>query len=328
MSTYIRRQEISHHVGAGGRVTLGVIDADVRVSGAATGTAEIVATFELSATSDDEASRLFEALKLRVGASAGALTVEQEDDASVNPLLRLIGRGGGASLQIEATVPTGAALRIETVSGDVNAMELEGEQRYATVSGDLVILDGAGSVRLNTVSGDALVRAPRALTIRAETVSGDLGVTAQRLDALRASTVSGDIDVEGALRAGGEHRIETVSGDVAFAPVGGASFEVRGLSTDISGDIDHRIEGRADRRRVIVAGGGPELVFSSMSGDFHVRRPRNVEQDVVRAVSAGSDDSAQRAETTAQQTGDLDVLRALERGEIDVEEAMRRLAGR
>ena len=315
MSTFIRRQEISHHVGASGRVSLHLVDADVRVTGAATGTAHIVATFELSAGSDDEASRLFDALKLRVGASAGELKVEQQDGAPAHPLQRLLGRGG-VSLQIEATVPKSAALRIETVSGDVNATNLDGEQRYTTVSGDLVILDGAGSVRLNTVSGDALLRSPGAIALRAEAVSGDLGVTAQRLDALRASTVSGDIDIEGALKSGGEHRIETVSGDVAFAPVGGASFEVRGLSTDISGDIDHRIEGRADRRRVIVAGGGPEVVFSSMSGDFHVRRARNVS-------------TATPAEASVTEAADeLDVLRALERGEIDVEEAARRLADR
>jgi hypothetical protein len=314
MSTYVRRQEISHQVGAAGRITLRVIDADVRVTGAATDTATIVATFELNATSDDEASRLFEALKLDVRASVGELTVEQRDGgAGRNPLFRLFGHGGEASMEIEATVPNGAALRMETVSGDVNATGLDGEQRYTTVSGDLVILDGAGSVRLNTVSGDALLRALAALALRAETVSGDLGVTAPRLDALRAGTVSGDIDVEGALARGGEYRIETVSGDVSFAPVGGASFEVRGLSTDISGDIDHRIEGRADRRRVIVAGGGPELVFSSMSGDFHVRRPRNLDR------------AAPPAAPGTDAPDELEVLRALERGEIDVDEATRRL---
>jgi hypothetical protein len=316
MSTYIRRQEIVHDVGAHGRVTLQLTDADVRVTGAETHGARVVATFELSATSDDEASRLFEALKLRVGASAGGLTIEQQDHGSMDPLLRLLGRGG-ASMQIDATIPSGAALRVETVSGEVNATNLDGEQRYDTVSGDLVILDGAGTVRLNTVSGDALLRAPGALELRAESVSGDLGVTAHRLDALRASAVSGDIDVEGALRPGGEYRIETVSGDVTFAPVGGASFEVRGLSTDISGDIDHRIEGRADRRRVIVAGGGPEVVFSSMSGDFHVRRARDLDRAAV-AAPAPADDGGD----------ELEVLRALERGEIDVEEAARRRGGR
>lgn len=322
MTTYVRRQEISHPVGAAGRVTLRLSDADVRVTGAATDAAEIVATFEIGASSEEEASRLFDALKLRVGASPGELTVEQQDEGSGrNPLLRLLGHGGGASLQIEATIPASAALRVETVSGDVNATTLEGEQRYTAVSGDLVIIDGAGSVRLNTVSGDALVRARGALELRAETVSGDLGITSPRLDAMRVSAVSGDIDVEGALRAGGEYRIETVSGDVMFAPVGGASFEVRGLSTDISGDIDHRIEGRADRRHVVVGGGGPEVVFNSMSGDFHVRRPRRLDREPEAAVSGD-------APTASETADELEVLRALERGEIDVEEAARRLGNR
>lgn len=321
MSTYIRRQEIAHPVGARGRLTLRVSDADVRVTGAPTGDAKVIATFEIVASSDDEATRLFEALQMHVGASGGELTVEQREQGSGrNALSRLLSRTGSASLEIEATIPAGAELRVETVSGDVNATNLVGEQRYTAVSGDVVILDGAGSVRLNTVSGDAILRASGALELRAETVSGDLGITAPRLDALRASTVSGDVDIEGALRAGGEHRIETVSGDVMFAPVGGASFEVRGLSTDITGDVDHRIEGRADRRHVVVGGGGPEAVFSSMSGDFHVRRPRRLEQHPEAAAG--------EAVGAPEPANELEVLRALERGEIDVEEAARRLGNR
>lgn len=316
MSTYVRRQEVSHPIGATGRLTIRVTEADVRLTGADTERAELVATFEIDAASDEEASRIFDAIKLRVSHAPDDLAVEQSEESSRrNPLLRLIGRSSGASLQIEATLPRRASVRVETVSGDVSGNELYGEQRYAAVSGDLILLDGAGSVRLNTVSGDALLRALGALSLRAETVSGDVGVTAPRFDALRTSTVSGDVDLEGALHAGGEFRIETVSGDVAFGPVGSATFEVRGLSTDISSDIDHRIEGRADRRRVTIEGGGPELVFSSMSGDFHVRRPRNLDRDV-----------APRTPPNVAHDH-LDVLRALERGEIDVEEATRRLAG-
>lgn len=325
MSTFVRRQEISQLIGAAGRFTLRVADADLRISGAAVETAEVVATFEISAGSEEEATRILDAVKLRVDGSDGQLTVEQTEESGGGPelLLRLLGGRRGASVEIEATVPSGAAVRVETVSGDVNATNLSGDQRFAGVSGDLAIVDAGGSVRLNSVSGDAVLRAVGSLSLRAETVSGDLGVTAPRFDTLRATTVSGDVDVEGALQAGGEFRIDTVSGDVSFAPIGSATFEVRGLSTDVSSDVEHRIEGRADRRRLIVGEGGPELVFSSMSGDFHVRRPRRLERNVTPAAAAS--DVPASPEATAEPADELDVLRALERGEIDVEEAARRL---
>ena len=118
---------------------------------------------------------------------------------------------------------------------------------------------------------------------------------------------------------GGEHRLETVSGDVSFGLVGGATFDVRGLSTDISADVDHRVEGRADRRRLIIGDGVPNVVFSSMSGDIRIRRPRRLASSTPDAAgSSRPDDASPRS---------LAILRALERGEIDVDEATRRLEG-
>jgi hypothetical protein len=329
MSTYIRRQEVSHAIGRHGRFVLRLTDADVQLTATDGDLAEVVASFELSAGSDAEATSLFERVRLQVVEGSGALTLEQPEETPGPALLNLLTRGRArAELRLEARLPRMAEVRVETVSGDIGATGLEGEQRYTVVSGDLVVLDVAGSVRLSSVSGDAVVRSTTGVSLRAESVSGDMGISAPRFAALRLSSVSGDIDAEGALQPGGEFRMETVSGDVSFGPIGPATFEVRGLSTDISSDIDHRVEGRADRRQIIVGRDGPQLVFSSMSGDFHVRRPRHVEQDVVWAVSAGSDGSARRAETTAQRAGDLDVLRALERGDIDIDEAARRLADR
>jgi hypothetical protein len=114
--------------------------------------------------------------------------------------------------------------------------------------------------------------------------------------------------------------VETVSGELAVGLVGDATFEIHGLSTDVSSELDHRLEGQIDRRRLIIGSGSPRLVFNSMSGDVKVRRPRRISP---RPASA-----TPRAEpTAAERQSELDVLRALERGEIDVDEATRRLAG-
>jgi hypothetical protein len=59
-----------------------------------------------------------------------------------------------------------------------------------------------------------------------------------------------------------------------------------------------------------------------MSGDFHVRRPRHFDPDTDPAPDG---DRATAPVQQVQAPDELDILRALERGEIDVEEAARRL---
>jgi DUF4097 and DUF4098 domain-containing protein YvlB len=238
-------------------------------------------------------------------------------------LRRMLTGEGHATLSLEGDVPPDADLRLETVSGDVVAEGLRAGQRYQTVSGDLFLSNMAGDIRLNTVSGDSTVRADAPLILRGESVSGDLSIIAPRLDGLRLSTVSGDLEIEAELDRGGDHRVETVSGDLSMGLVGSATFDVRGLSSDVSADMPHRIEGRADRRRVVIGDGRPNVLFSSMSGDVHVRRPRRLgEAPEGRTASPTTAGAGEQAGTT---DAALDVLRALERGEIDVDEAARRL---
>jgi len=322
MGTYVRIQSIDHIVGERGRVSLAVTSADARLRGIPGAEAHIRATFEISASSEADADRIFDAVQLRVNRASGELSVEEhEGNHSVGSVIgRLFGAGGQYELTVEADVPTAAELQMTAVSSDVDATNLRGEQRYRTVSGDLIVSNGGGSVRLESVSGDATVRAEEALSIQSQGVSGDLNITVPTLRSLKANTVSGDVEVEAQLAEDGDFRVETVSGDLSVGLVGDATFEIRGLSTDVSSELDHRLEGQVDRRRLIVGSGGPRLVFNSMSGDVRVRRPRRLSAQAKPAEPATEP-------TAAESQSELDILRALERGEIDVDEATRRLAG-
>jgi hypothetical protein len=322
MGTYVRSQSIDHTVGERGRVSLKVTSGDIQLSGIPGGEAHIRATFEISASSDADADRIFEAVQLRVNRASGELSVqEHEGPHSVGAVIgRIFGAGGGYELTVEAEVPAATQLDLTAVSSDVDVTDLRGDQRYRTVSGDLSVSNAGGSVRLESVSGDATIRAEGSIAVQSQGVSGDLNVTAPILESLRATTVSGDVELEAQLDAKGDFRVETVSGELAVGLVGDATFEIHGLSTDVSSELDHRLEGQVDRRRLIIGSGSPRLVFNSMSGDVKVRRPRRISP---RPASA-----TPRAEpTAAERQSELDVLRALERGEIDVDEATRRLAG-
>lgn len=321
MATFVRTQSIDHAIGSAGRLELQLAAADVRLRAVDGGEARVRATFEIRTSTDEEADRIFDAVRLRVERSGGSLGVSERGGRGglASAIGRLLG-GDQAELSVEVEMPAAAELRLATVSGDIQATGLRGEQRYNTVSGDLYLTDLGGSLRINTVSGDATLRADAPISVRAEAVSGDLNVAAPEIRELRATSVSGDIDVEGELRGGGEFRAETISGDLSVGLLGSAVFHVRGLSTDISSDVDHRIEGRLDRRRVVIGSGGSDFLFSSMSGDLLIRRPRRVE----RAAQATAQPADPSAPSPTQQ---LAVLQALERGEIDVDEAARRLAG-
>ena len=153
------------------------------------------------------------------------------------------------------------------MSADVNVDGLLGEQRYNTVSGDLSLTRSGGSVRVNSVSGDVTMRAEQAVRRPGRyRLRRPHRHRPDASDGLRANAVSGDVEIEGQLGAGHEYRIDTVSGDVSVGLLGGATFEVRGISSDVVSDLDHRIEGRQDRRRVVVGAGGPDFIFNSMSG--------------------------------------------------------------
>lgn len=337
MATYVRQQQITHRIGASGRLQIKVTDADVRIRPADGDEVRLNASFEIAAGSDDEADRVLETAKLLVSSGGSYLDVRSNEEGDLGATIGqwITGEPGGlgsairhwvtgrprVELSLEVEAPRGCELRIEAVSGDLVVEGMAGEQRYSTVSGDQYLTDLSGSVRIGTVSGDATLRAASAIRLRAETVSGDLSVIAPRLEELRASTVSGDLEIEGEPAADGEHRIESVSGDLLFGLVGNATFDVRGIATDIHVDMPHRVEGRMDRRRVVIGSGGPAVIFSSMSGDIAVRHPRRAAER--RPESAASTEAAGETANSAS----LEVLRALERGEIDVEEASRRLAG-
>lgn len=327
MATFVRSQNVQHRIGELGTFALKTIAGNVRLRGAETDTVTVRATYEIRAASEEEAERVFDTAVFVVEEAEGSLSMWPPDDRGSlgGALAQLLRRRAGADVSVEVELPHRASLRLEVVSADVQAAGLEGEQRYTSVSGDLYLTELGGQVRMATVSGDAILRADAPASVRAEAVSGDISVVAPRLDGLRANTVSGDVDVEARLGEAGEFRTDTVSGDLSIRLSGDATFEVRGISTDISSDIDHRMEGSADRRRVVVGNGRPRFIFNSMSGDLSILGSSKFAGLAEAAPSPPSPPAAPDEPVAAAE--ELAILRALERGEIDVDEATRRLAG-
>jgi hypothetical protein len=330
MATFVRTQEIEHVIGARGQLALRVTSPDVWMRATDGGTARARITFEIRAATDAEADDIFDRLRFHVdqGAESLEITEPKHGPGGIGDFVRLLGRGiGGVDTNVELDAPPDCDLRYEGVSADLTATGFRGPQQYRTVSGDLVLDSIGGDLRIKDVSGDVSLRAEATLpSLEISTVSGDISAIAPRVDQLRIVTVSGDVELETKLADGPEHRVETVSGDLSLGIFGDLTVEVRGLSTDVDVRLPHRSEGSRDRRRYVIGDGRPHLLFSSMSGDVEVRTPRRGGMPAAPVAPAPPPPPTVLAASPSA-TEQLDVLRALERGEIDVDEAARRLAG-
>jgi Toastrack DUF4097 len=240
------------------------------------------------------------------------------------------------SIDLEVELPRAASLVVETVSADIDGDGLTGDQRYRTASGDLGFRAATGRLAIETVSGDVKVEGTALSGIAIRSVSGDIELRATTIGGLDASTTSGDIDVVARLQGPGPFRIETVSGDGVVATSGDLRVETTTLSGDLHSDVPARAEGRRGRRSLIIGTGQPVLTFQSMSGDLSIVGPRVVGPRVVGPRVAAASASARRPAPTkpepipngaieaAYEDARLRILRALERGEIDIDEASRR----
>jgi hypothetical protein len=323
MARFVRTQTIEHAIGPEGRLIVGMVEADLRLKAVEGDAVRAVATFEIPAKSDAEADELFERLKLRVDADSGSLRIEERNRRPGFAGLARLFDGIRIGIDLEIDAPANCRLDVEAVSADVTSVGFHGGQRYKTVSGDMRLTEVRGALKVDAVSGDIRLDADGATGLQVHTVSGDLSLEAPSWVELRASTVSGDVEIDGRLEADHDHSVDTVSGDFRLALVGGATINVHGLSTDISASVPHRAEGPKDRRRLIVGDGSARLAFSSMSGDFNLAKST---ADAPAPAPAAPAAPPAPSAPPAPRPDAMELLRALEAGEITVDEAARRLA--
>jgi len=168
-------------------------------------------------------------------------------------------------------------------------------------------------------------------------VSGGVELRAGTLRSLHATTTSGDLKIAGRLAGPGPYGVESVSGDALLAPAGDVTIEMTTMSGDLRSEVEGRQTGGRGHRSLSIGTGGPLVTVRSMSGDLRVVRALSVGSPVEPGTNTPIvEPETREAEpvssttypTTVETAGDaaqLGVLRSLERGEIDVVEAGRRL---
>jgi DUF4097 and DUF4098 domain-containing protein YvlB len=185
-------------------------------------------------------------------------------------------------------------LEVRTVSGDVKLQNVEGDSLTAhTSSGKIQIEKGmlSRALDLETVSGDVTALGIRATSCRLvsssgnltlegcsgrlemQTVSGSIEVTKARDVELGLSTSSGAVRFSGSLGTEGEHRLESVSGNMRLILPADAAFNlnIETISGDVQTEFPVTIAQFGERHVVgAVNGGGPLLQINSSSGDVMI----------------------------------------------------------
>jgi len=216
---------------------------------------------------------------LEFAGDAGRVTI------AVRPESKRYSFGRDDDAILELRVPAGSILRVQTVSADIVAAGVRGEQRLEAVSGDVTTelfdqpLDvrsvsgdvdirgsgGTGNVYAESTSGNVKARGLGG-TLEAKSTSGDVDVELGVTQEVRLETVSGDLGARLTLAEGGRVDAQSVSGDVSLSfgkPVNG-EFEIESFS----GKVDNCFGPKATRKSQYVP--GTELRFTQGSGNARV----------------------------------------------------------
>jgi len=228
----------------GGSVDLSIISGRIRVTGWDRSDVKISATIEDGF--------------LRFSANSSRVTLGVDDEGRRGRHNNHIG-----DARYEVSVPRGARLILEAVSGDVSAKGSQGEIEASSVSGDVDVSDGVRAVSVESVSGSAHAAQVNG-SLRAETVSGDLRVENVTGD-VEASTVSGEIRLIGIQSK--DVRTESVSGSLTYTgtiePTGRYGFESH------SGTINLNIPRNAGAQFSV------ETFSGGVNADFPITIPPN-----------------------------------------------------
>jgi hypothetical protein len=281
------------------------------------------------------------ARSVRIERGPGSLSLQADRGLSLSlGSLGSIGLGVGRRVpNLEIEVPRQATLVVETASGGITVDGLAGDQRYRTASGQVRLRDVCGSLTLDVVSGDVDILSVGSCTLEARSVSGDLAVRGDMIGFVRLSTTSGDLRINGRLAGPGPSAIETVSGDTTLAPTGSLRVEVISVAGDVRSDIEATTESGRGSTTVVVGEDGPTLTIRSISGNVRLvrgslpvslpsqRPPESTlpRMPVMLDVATEGRTVATSDPAELPDKGSMAILESLERGEIDVDEAARRL---
>ena len=376
MGTLVRTETLTHRIGTDGRVSVKTLSGLLTIRGADGGEARLTVSYRIRAADQAAAERALETGRVLVDRGPSWLQVESPERRIATGLAWLFG-GARVGADVSLEVPWGTKVRIETMSGTIEATSLVGDQKYRTVSGDIRLWGLGGLIEASSISGPVTLENGGDVRLRASSVSGSVKARARCFYGMTVNTTSGSIAVAGTLDPAGDYRADSISGSVVLTPLSGVTAELRTISGTVSTEIGSRIEGNRGYWRTVVGDGRTMFKVNSTSGGLRILAPgrdagtwqptptpaapapapagpptppvASVPPEApvapVTTVDTSGDVTQTRETWTLEdvpdvaspasepmdapapdfQTTEIEILRALERGEIGVDEAASRL---
>jgi DUF4097 and DUF4098 domain-containing protein YvlB len=253
---------------------------------------------------------------------------------------------------------------IQSASGDVSLRDIAGSVLIKGASSDMDIKRLRGRLGVRTISGDLEIEQSELAALSAGSVSGDMSIKAALHpgEDYAFQTVSGDLDLDLPTEAGADVDFQTVSGDfhcelphkrekdgrrhqrVRVNNGGGLGITIRTTSGDVSinagGTWPTGAPLPADPEAADVADSdAPTWAASDAAGPALTRALRADEAQAAMqghsARVAGGGDPAPTQRLPAQgapsadgprPSAEMSILEAIERGELSVDDGLRRLA--
>jgi DUF4097 and DUF4098 domain-containing protein YvlB len=251
----------TYRLAPGATVDVHSISGSVKVETASTDTAEV--HIVRSARTREE----LECRPVRIEHADASLRIDGNDQRR---------RCQNARVRQEVTLrlPRRVELNVESVSGHVNAGDIEGSVLFTSISGHATVGNVNGSVRFKSISGHATVGNVSG-PVQFNSISGHVDV-ASALDAASFNSISGHISINLARLGARGLRAQSISGsvDVGLSDDVNADLHVESISGDVIADgaritvtklRENEFTGR-------VGAGGAPLEFFSISGNIRLHR--------------------------------------------------------
>ena len=259
-----------------GRVSVANIAGDIVVMG---GSGDEVSIEAVKRTRGDRSE--LAAVRITVDERPGRVEIVTEGEQNRSDRNR---RSNHVSVDYTISMPAAAALELRSISGSVKVTGVRGAVRAETISGDVTAVDTPkletakttsgnvsvtgvsleGDLAAASVSGNVTARNVKAHGLDLGSVSGSITVIDAVCDRLGAKSVNGSIDYSGAISKMGRYEITTHSGSVRLALSNPPGFELNAntFSGSIRSDFPMTIGGTAanDRDRT-----GRRTMFNSRS---------------------------------------------------------------
>ena len=248
---------------------------------------------------------------------AGNLVTAKVKPARIdgNWVRRLIASNSIPSVHFEIECPGASDVTVKSAASGIDIKNLKGGVDIDQVAGSVLIANHVGRLALKTVSGH-VSGSGLCGPVSYKSVSGNLEILDSRVSGLSIQTVSGKVVIDPLALADEPIAINTVSDQTKLIldPASRCTVTLRTVTGTVNTDLPFEvIEKSRTKWEAELNGGGREIRLNSVSGNF----------DLLSAVPV--DETSGVSGARLPQGSPADVLKSLEGGDIDVDEALKLL---